>query len=58
MIPVLPTILIDSLDAPVALLVGITHNQFKLACNILTKEERDQRIWFDCSTSDITWLNN
>ena len=50
LIPVLPTALLESLDAPVPLLAGITYAQYERVEDMFTKEEFDSRVFLDCST--------
>ena len=55
LIPILPDMLLDTLEAPVPLLVGITSNEFEKACQNLSKDEMETRIWINAETGTIEW---
>ena len=56
LIPVLPTALIDKIDAPVPLLVGITDRQFEQVTDrVFTLSERNRKVWVDCNNGQVQW---
>ena len=55
LIPILPEMLLDTLEAPVPILVGITANEYEKACHNLSKEEMDTRIWINAETGNVVW---
>lgn len=55
LIPVLPTALLESLEAPVPMLAGISYAQYEQCGEMLTEAEFEARIWVDCSTGKVTW---
>ena len=55
LIPVLPTMLLEMLDAPVAFLAGITNEQLRETKRLLTIEEQNNKIWVDCTTGQVEW---
>ena len=55
LIPILPEMLLDTLEAPVPILVGISAKEYDQACKNLTKEEMETRIWINAETGNVTW---
>ena len=55
LVPILPEMLLDTLEAPVPILVGITTNEYEKACQNLSKEEMDTRIWINAETGNVVW---
>lgn len=53
LVPILPHPLIDMIEAPVPLLVGITKREFR-ELN-LTTDERDSKIWVFVESGEIIW---
>ena len=53
LIPILPRMLLDTLEAPVPILAGITSNEFEEACKNLTKEEIESKIWINAETGNV-----
>ncbi|CDW77603.1 UNKNOWN [Stylonychia lemnae] len=52
-VPILPHPLIDMIEAPVPLLVGITKKEYKDLK--LTEEERSQKIWVNLEDGSVQW---
>jgi len=55
LIPILPEMLLDTLEAPVPLLAGITANEYEKACRNLTNDEIESKIWINAETGNVTW---
>lgn len=55
LVPVLPTALLEFLESPVPLMAGVTKKQYLKIRKNLNQQEIDDKIWFNCSTGDITW---
>lgn len=53
LVPLLPHQLIEMLEAPMPMLVGITHREYR---NLnLTQAERDTKVWVNLTSKQITW---
>ena len=55
LVPILPEMLLDTLEAPVPILVGISASEYEQACRNLTSEEMESRIWINAETGNVTW---
>lgn len=55
LIPILPKMLLDYLEAPIPMLAGITRAQFDQARQILSPEQMEERIWINADSGVITW---
>ena len=55
LVPILPEMLLDTLEAPVPILVGITTSEYEKACQNLSKEEMDTRIWVNAEAGTVEW---
>ena len=55
LVPILPEMLLDTLEAPVPILVGISAREYEQACRNLTVEEVESRIWIDAESGNVTW---
>ena len=53
LVPILPHPLIDMIEAPVPLLVGITKREFRELQ--LSDDERDSKIWVFVENGEIIW---
>ena len=53
LVPILPHPLIEMLEAPLPLLVGITNREYKDVT--LTQTEKDSKIWVFLEEGQITW---
>ena len=53
LVPILPNPLIETLEAPLPILVGITMREYR-ELN-LTQDERDSKIWVFLDKSEIIW---
>ena len=59
LIPIVPEILIDMLEAPVPLLAGISKKEYYFArANMLTKEEMHSRIWINADENKVDFFGN
>ena len=55
LVPILPEMLLDTLEAPVPILVGITSTEYQKACQNLSQEEMQTRIWINADTGTVEW---
>ena len=55
LIPILPKMLLDYLEAPMPMLAGITRAQFDQVSQILSPEQMEERIWINADSGVITW---
>lgn len=53
LVPILPHPLIEMIEAPLPLLLGITHREYRELA--LSQAERDSKIWVFLETSQVTW---
>ena len=53
LVPILPHPLIEMLEAPLPLLVGITRREYKDVT--LNQCERDSKIWVFLETGEVIW---
>jgi hypothetical protein len=54
LVPILPAPLIEMLEAPLPLLVGITKKEYKQIT--LSPEEKDDKIWVFLESKQIVWM--
>ena len=53
LVPILPNPLIEMLEAPLPIMVGITKREYRDIS--LTQDERDSKIWVFLDSSKIVW---
>lgn len=58
LVPILPEILIDTVEAPVPLLVGISHKEYKTVIKQLSKDEMSDKVWVNADTGDVSWCKD
>lgn len=55
LVSILPQMLLDTLEAPVPMLAGITTNEYEEAIKNLTSEEIESKIWINAETGTVEW---
>ncbi len=55
LVPILPNPLIEMLEAPLPILVGITKREYRDVIKTLTQEEVNSKIWVFLDSGKIIW---